>query len=74
VTGSPKITKDVKLHYRAEYSYQSNYANNPNSVKLSRYSLMGGASYMGVTLKGAVEELGAVFLLNAASPFASLAS
>ena len=59
VTGSPKITKDIKLHYRAEYSYQSNYANNPNSVKLSRYSLMGGASYLGVTLKGAVEELGA---------------
>lgn len=59
VTGSPKITKDVKLHYRAEYSYQADYKNNPNSVSLSRYSLMGGASFMGVTLKGAVEELGA---------------
>ena len=59
VTGSPKVSKEVKLHYRAEYSYQANYKNNPNSVSLSRYSLMGGASYMGVTLKGAVEELGA---------------
>lgn len=59
VTGSPKINKDVTLHYRAEYSYQADYKNNPNSVSLSRYSLMGGASYMGITLKGAVEELGA---------------
>jgi len=59
VNGSPKITKDVKLHYRAEYSFQADYKNNPNSVNLSRYSLMGGASFMGVTLKGAVEELGA---------------
>ncbi|GFO77575.1 hypothetical protein BPLS_P6096 [Bathymodiolus platifrons methanotrophic gill symbiont] len=59
VNGSPKITKSVKLHYHAEYSYQADYKNNPNSVSLSRYSLMGGASYMGITLKGAVEELGA---------------
>ena len=59
VTGSPKITKDIKLHYRAEYSFQTNLANNPNSFTLGRYSLMGGASFMGVTLKGAVEELGA---------------
>lgn len=59
VTGSPKINKDLKLHYRAEYSYQADYKNNPNSVSLSRYSLMGGASFMGITLKGAVEELGA---------------
>ena len=59
VTGSPKITKQVKLHYRAEYSYQADYKNNPNSVHLSRYSLMGGLSFMGVTAKGAVEELGA---------------
>lgn len=59
VHGSPILNDEIKLHYRAEYSYQSNYANNPNSVKLSRYSLMGGFSFMGVTAKGAVEELGA---------------
>ena len=59
VNGSPKITKDIKLHYRAEYSYQADYKNNPNSINLSRYSLMGGVSFMGVTIKGAVEELGA---------------
>ncbi len=57
--GSPKITEHIKLHYRAEYSFQTNLANNPNSFTLGRYSLMGGASFMGVTLKGAVEELGA---------------
>ncbi|NOQ14133.1 MAG: hypothetical protein GQ583_06600, partial [Methyloprofundus sp.] len=59
VAGSPKITEHVKLHYHAEYSYQADYKNNPNSVSLSRYSLMAGASVIGVTLKGAVEELGA---------------
>ncbi|MDF1584536.1 MAG: alginate export family protein [Methyloprofundus sp.] len=59
LNGSPKITQDITLHYTAEYSYQGDYANNPNSINLSRYNLMGGASFMGVTLKGAVEELGA---------------
>lgn len=59
VTGSPKINKDLKLHYRAEYSYQSGYAKNPNTFDLSRYHLMAGASFMGVTFKAAVEELGA---------------
>ncbi len=59
LTGSPKINEHIKLHYRAEYSYQASYANNPNSYGLSRYSLMGGLSFMGITAKGAVEELGA---------------
>ncbi|MCF7971605.1 MAG: alginate export family protein [Methylococcaceae bacterium] len=59
VNGSPKITQDIDLHYTAEYTYQGSYANNPNSISLSRYNLMGGASFIGVTLKGAVEELGA---------------
>ncbi len=59
VKGSPKITKNVKLHYRAEYSYQSDYSKNPNNFDLSRYHLMAGASFMGLTLKAAVEELGA---------------
>lgn len=59
IAGSPKINNKIKLHYRAEYSFQTNLANNPNSFTLGRYSLMGGASFMGVTVKGAVEELGA---------------
>jgi len=59
VTGSPKINKQVKLHYRAEYAFQTNLANNTNSFTLGRYSLMGGATFMGLTLKGAAEELGA---------------
>jgi len=58
VNGSPKITENVTLHYTAEYSYQADYANS-NDISLSRFNLMGGASFMGVTLKGAVEELGA---------------
>jgi len=59
VTGSPKINKQVKLHYRAEYGFQTNLANNPNSFTLGRYSLMGGASFIGLTAKAGVEELGA---------------
>lgn len=69
VTGSPKVTKNVKLHYRAEYSYQADYKNNPNNVSLSRYSLMGGASVIGITLKGAVEELGANSAQGFQTPF-----
>ncbi len=57
-TGSPKINDRLQLHYRAEYSYQSDYAKNPNNFDLNRYHVMAGASFMGVTLKGAVEELG----------------
>lgn len=59
LTGSPKINDKIKLHYRAEYSFQTNLANNPNSFTLGRYSIMGGLSFMGITAKGAVEELGA---------------
>ncbi|WP_174484580.1 alginate export family protein [methanotrophic endosymbiont of Bathymodiolus puteoserpentis (Logatchev)] len=59
LNGSPKLAKNITLHYTAEYSYQGAYANNPNSISLNRYNLMGGVSFMGITLKGAVEELGA---------------
>jgi len=60
VTGSPKITKEVKLHYRAEYSYQGDYKNNPatGGFDLNRYNLMLGATAIGITAKVAIEELG----------------
>jgi len=58
VTGSPKITKNVKLHYRGEYSYQGDYKNNAASFDLNRYNLMLGASVSGLTAKLAIEELG----------------
>lgn len=59
IAGSPKITKDIKLHYRAEYSYQENYKNNPYHFHLHRYHLMLGASAIGITIKTSIEELGA---------------
>jgi len=58
ITGSPKLNKDVKLHYRAEYSYQGDYNNNTADFDLSRYNLMLGATTMGLTAKVAIEELG----------------
>jgi len=58
IKGSPKINKDIKLHYRGEYSYQSDNSNNPANFNLNRYHLMLGATAMGITLKAAVEELG----------------
>ncbi len=58
IKGSPKINKDIKVHYRGEYSYQSNHANNPNNFDLNRYHLMLGATVKGITLKAAIEELG----------------
>lgn len=57
-TGSPRINDQLQLHYRAEYSYQSDYAKNPNSFDLNRYHVMAGASFLGITLKGGAEELG----------------
>jgi len=58
ITGSPKLNKDVKLHYRAEYSYQGDYTNNTADFDLNRYNLMLGATAMSVTAKVAIEELG----------------
>ena len=58
VTGSPKVTKNVKLHYRAEYSYQGDYKNNTANFDLNRYNLMLGATAIGITAKVGIEELG----------------
>lgn len=69
VTGSPKLTKDIRFHYHAEYSYQADYKSNSANFDLSRYSLMAGASVMGITLKGAVEELGANGTNSFQTPF-----
>lgn len=69
VTGSPKITKSVKLHYRGEYSYQGSYKNNPNSFDLNRYNLMLGATAFNVTAKAAIEELGSDGTNSFKTPF-----
>jgi len=58
ITGSPKLNKDVKLHYRAEYSYQGDYNNNTADFDLNRYNLMLGATAIGITAKVGIEELG----------------
>jgi len=58
VNGSPKINQDLKLHYTAEYSNQSQYVNNPNTYNVDRYNLMVGATFRGVTFKTGIEELG----------------
>ncbi|WP_431064860.1 alginate export family protein [Methylotuvimicrobium sp.] len=55
--GSPQINEDLALHYTAEYSYQADYQNNPNSFALDRYNLMGGLTLFGITAKAAMEQL-----------------
>lgn len=56
--GSPKLNDDVKLHYTAEYSFQSDYENNPVDYDAHRYHVMLGATAFGITGKAAVEQLG----------------
>ena len=51
VNGSPKINQDLKLHYTAEYSNQSQYVNNPADYNVDRYNLMVGATFKGITFK-----------------------
>lgn len=57
LSGSPKVSEDVTLHYTAEYSYQEDYEDNPNNFSLDRYNFMGGITVAGFTLKGAMEQL-----------------
>ena len=47
----------LTLHYTAEYSYQADYQNNPNSFALDRYNLKGGLTLFGITAKAALEQL-----------------
>ncbi|GAB4271425.1 MAG: hypothetical protein Kow0065_21020 [Methylomicrobium sp.] len=55
--GSPQVNEALTLHYTAEYSYQADYQNNPNSFAFDRYNLMGGLTLFGITVKGAMEQL-----------------
>lgn len=57
MTGSPHLTEDVALHYTAEYSYQTNYQNNPAHFALDRYNVMAGISVFGIAAKAAMEQL-----------------
>jgi hypothetical protein len=43
--------------YTAEWSNQSNYADNPNQYQADRFNFMGGASAFNLSLQGAVEQL-----------------
>lgn len=55
--GSPQVNDTLTLHYTAEYSYQADHENNPNSFALDRYNLMGGLTLFGITAKAALEQL-----------------
>lgn len=55
--GMRKANDAVALHYLAEYDNQSGYGNS-QSYQVDYYHLMGGFSYLGFTVKGAMEQLG----------------
>ncbi|MEY4210421.1 MAG: hypothetical protein RLZ92_801 [Pseudomonadota bacterium] len=54
---SPQFFDRVNFLYTAEWSNQSNYADNPNQFQADRFNFMGGASAFNLTLQGAVEQL-----------------
>ncbi|MGY6275546.1 alginate export family protein [Methylomonas sp. MgM2] len=54
---SPKFFDTVNAVYTAEWSNQSDYADNPNHYQADRINLMGGASAYNFTLSGAMEQL-----------------
>ena len=56
--GGTKITEVFKVLYTAEYAHQSDYGDNPTGYDVDYFHFIGGLSAYGVTIKGAVEQLG----------------
>ena len=54
---SPQFFDTVNFVYTAEWSKQSDYADNPNHYQADRINLMSGLSAYNLTLQGAVEQL-----------------
>lgn len=54
---SPQFFDTVNAVYTAEWSKQSDYADNPNHFQADRINLMAGLSAFNLTLQGAVEQL-----------------
>ena len=54
---SPQFFDRLNFLYTAEWSNQSNYADNPNHYQADRLNFMGGASAFNLTLQGAMEQL-----------------
>lgn len=54
---SPQFYDTVNAVYTAEWSNQSDYADNPNHYQVDRINLMAGATAYNLTLSGAVEQL-----------------
>ena len=54
---SPKFFDTVNAVYTAEWSNQSDYADNPNHYQAHRINLMGGTSAYNFTVSGAMEQL-----------------
>lgn len=54
---SPQFFNTVNAIYTAEWSKQSDYADNPNHYQADRINLMAGATAFNFTLSGAMEQL-----------------
>lgn len=55
--GEPKLSDDLTVHYLAEYTYQQDYGKNAADFALDRYHIQGGVTVLGITIKGAMEQL-----------------
>jgi hypothetical protein len=56
--GAKNITDNIGVVYTAEWSTQSDYRHNPNNYRANRYNVVGGVTAFGVTVTGAMEQLG----------------
>ena len=70
--GAPTIADGVKLPYRLEYAYQSDYGDNSNDYNTDYLHVNAGLAYKGVTFKGGFEALGSDNNIGFSTPLATL--
>lgn len=56
--GGFQVTDDFKALYTAEYAWQKDLGDNPNSYEVDYINVMGGISAFGFTLEASMEQLG----------------
>jgi hypothetical protein len=56
--GAKNLTDNFGVVYTAKWSTQSDYRHNPNNYRANRYNVVGGVTAFGVTVSGAMEQLG----------------
>lgn len=70
--GSAPVTEKVKLEYRAEFAWQTDYADNPSSYGTEYYNVELGANVKPVLIGGGYEVLGSDSGSSFRTPLATL--